>query len=199
MQRIANYAFALFAAEHFCYRPLRLTTPSSSSSHQQKSKRGKVASRPSQQKQLERLQREEEEYLAALKARTSSQSTADTAPSAPADIGNDDDDYASSSVTVPEQITDRMLKRMLLFSGGPVMVGMLLFPLFYYLKKVQGIDLPVWVVYIVQTTIFGGGLLGISYGVISSSWDPSREGSLLGWNEFKANLPLVLDRFRKKE
>ena len=103
------------------------------------------------------------------------------------------------SDTVPEQITDRMLIRIALFSGGPIVFGMLLFPLFYYIKKVQGIDLPVWAVYIVQTGVFGGGLLGISYGIISSSWDPQREGSLLGWNEFQANLPLVLNRFGKKQ
>ena len=99
---------------------------------------------------------------------------------------------------VPEQITNRMLKRILLFSGGPVLLSLVLFPTFYYLKKVQNIDIPVWAVYLVQTGIFGGGLLGISYGIISSSWDPAREGSLSGWNEFQANLPLVLDRFRKK-
>jgi hypothetical protein len=76
---------------------------------------------------------------------------------------------------------------------------MLLFPLFYYIKKVQGIDLPVWAVYIVQTGVFGGALVGISYGIVSASFDPMREGSLLGWNEFQANLPQVLDSFRRKK
>jgi len=102
---------------------------------------------------------------------------------------------ASSSDTVPEVVTNRMLKRIAIFAGSPVVFGMLLFPLFYYIKKVQGIDLPVWAVYIVQTTIFGGGLLGISYGIISTSFDERREGSFLGWNEFKANLPQVLSSF----
>lgn len=92
-----------------------------------------------------------------------------------------------------------MLKRMIMFSIGPVFLGFTLFPLFYYLKKVQDIDIPVWAVYIVQTTIFAGGLLGISYGVLSSSWDQRREGSGLGWDEFKANLPLVLEKYRKKD
>ena len=166
-----------------------------------------MATRPDQLKQLERLAAEEKEYVAALKARqtpASPPSTSAAAPSAPRSLGmtpsaaDDDDDY-SSDVTVPEQITDRMLSRMLIFSGGPVAFGILLFPLFYYLKKVADLDVPVWAVYLVQTTIFGGGLLGISYGVISTSWDPKREGSKLGWNEFQANLPLVLDRFRRKD
>lgn len=35
---------------------------------------------------------------------------------------------------------------------------------------------------------------GITYGALSASWDPTREGSLLGWTEFRANLPLFLSR-----
>lgn len=164
------------------------------------SKRGKVASRPSQQKQIERLQAEEQEYQAAMKAKYASREGNDsTALPAIPPMSQDSsvDSSTSSSATVPEQITDRMLRRMLIFSGAPVMLGLALFPLFYYLKKTQGVDIPVWVVYIVQTLVFGGGLLGISYGILSSSWDQRREGSVLGWNEFQANLPIVLERFKK--
>lgn len=164
----------------------------------QKSKRGKVASRPSQEKQLARLQEEEREYQRLMKERYAS-SSASTTASTTTTTANNNDIEASSDITVPEEITDRMLKRMVLFSGGPIFLAIVLFPLFYYLKKVQDIDVPTWLVYIVQTTAFGGGLLGISYGILSSSWDPRREGSLSGWNEFQANLPLVFDRFKKKE
>ena len=163
------------------------------------SKRGKVASRPSQQKQLEELQRQEREYVAMMKSRERSQETENVLSAATSTSGAGEDAESSADVSIPTQITDRMLRRMILFSIGPVFFGFLLFPAFYYLKKVQGIDIPVWAVYIVQTTIFAGGLLGISYGVVSSSWDPKREGSLLGWNEFQANLPLLLDRFRKTD
>jgi hypothetical protein len=154
----------------------------------------------SREKQLEQLQAEEREYQAAFQAKLAArkQQGVSAAQPTPTTQNDDDNDY-SSDVTVPEQITDRMLRRMLMFSIGPVFLGFTLFPLFYYLKKVQDIDVPVWAVYIVQTIIFGGGLLGISYGIISSSFDQRRDGSLLGWNEFKTNLPLVLDRFRKKD
>lgn len=33
----------------------------------------------------------------------------------------------------------------------------------------------------------------------AASWDPRREGSLLGWTEFQANVPLLLDRFNKED
>jgi hypothetical protein len=157
----------------------------------------------SREKQLAQLQAEEREYQAAFQARLAarqggtSAAQQSTQSSVTPTFQDDDDD--TSDIAVPEQITDRMLRRMLMFSIGPVFLGFTLFPLFYYLKKVQDIDVPVWAVYIVQTIIFGGGLLGISYGIISSSFDQRREGSLLGWNEFKTNLPQVLDRFRKKE
>jgi hypothetical protein len=31
----------------------------------------------------------------------------------------------------------------------------------------------------------GNESAGITYGVVSSSWDPQREGSFLGWTEFQ--------------
>ena len=150
------------------------------------SKRGKVSSRQDPNVQLRNNLKEFEEAVKSAEAAND-----------PSFVDNvvDVDLDASSSDTVPEVVTNRMLKRIAIFAGSPVVFGMLLFPLFYYIKKVQGIDLPVWAVYIVQTTIFGGGLLGISYGIISTSFDERREGSFLGWNEFKANLPQVLSSF----
>lgn len=50
---------------------------------------------------------------------------------------------------------------------------------------VQKIEYPIWVVYVTQAMMFGGGLLGISYGILSTSWDPRREGSALGWTELQ--------------
>ena len=52
-------------------------------------------------------------------------------------------------------------------------------------QVVQKIEYPIWVVYVTQAMMFGGGLLGISYGILSTSWDPRREGSKLGWTELQ--------------
>lgn len=38
---------------------------------------------------------------------------------------------------------------------------------------------------------------GISYGALSASWDPNRAGTLSGWTEFRANLPLLLELTKK--
>ena len=95
-------------------------------------------------------------------------------------------------------VNSRMFRRILAFSGVPIAAGIALFPAFYYLKKVAGVDVPTWVVYFVQSITWGGGLAGISYGILSSSWDPQREGSLLGGAEFRANLGAILERGREK-
>jgi len=36
---------------------------------------------------------------------------------------------------------------------------------------------------------------GITYSVMSSSWDPDREGSFLGWDEFTRNLDNIKEGF----
>lgn len=51
-----------------------------------------------------------------------------------------------STAAVPEVVTDRMLKRVILFMGTPVFGGILLFPLFYYLKARVLLRVVRWVV-----------------------------------------------------
>ena len=41
-------------------------------------------------------------------------------------------------------------------------------------------------------------MAGISYGILSISWDPNREGKMLGGSEFRANLGAILEREREK-
>ena len=48
-----------------------------------------------------------------------------------------DVDLDSSSDTVPEVVTNRMLKRIAIFAGSPVLLGMMLFPLFYYVRSLS--------------------------------------------------------------
>ncbi|KAL2517272.1 Protein PAM68 [Abeliophyllum distichum] len=91
---------------------------------------------------------------------------------------------------IPEIVTNRMINRMGLSVGIPLFIGLLFFPFFYYLKVGLKIDVPTWIPFIVSFIFFGTALLGVSYGIVSSSWDPMREGSLLGWNEAKKNWPV---------
>lgn len=91
---------------------------------------------------------------------------------------------------IPEIVTNRMIKRMGFSVGIPLFIGLMFFPLFYYLKVGLKVDVPSWVPVIVSFVFFGTALLGVSYGIVSSSWDPMREGSALGWIEAQKNWPV---------
>ncbi|KAL3635809.1 hypothetical protein CASFOL_020356 [Castilleja foliolosa] len=91
---------------------------------------------------------------------------------------------------IPEIVTNRMINRIGLSVGIPLFIGLLFFPFFYYLKVGLKIDIPTWVPFIVSFIFFGTALLGVSYGIVSASWDPLREGSLLGWVEARKNWPV---------
>ncbi|EIE18568.1 hypothetical protein COCSUDRAFT_9085, partial [Coccomyxa subellipsoidea C-169] len=94
---------------------------------------------------------------------------------------------STSDEEVPEEISARILRRIIIFSGIPTFTGFLSLPLFYYLKVVQHWDIPTYAVYLASFCTFGVGILGISYGAISSSWSAA-EGSKLGIEQFKQNL-----------
>ncbi|KAJ8617204.1 hypothetical protein MRB53_013390 [Persea americana] len=108
------------------------------------------------------------------------------------DIDDEEEEFRDGQYddTIPEIVTNRMMKRMGFSVGIPLGIGLVFFPFFYYLKVVLKIDVPSWVPVIVSFFFFGSALLGVSYGIVSSSWDPLREGSLLGWNEAQKNWPV---------
>mmetsp|Transcript_4709 Transcript_4709/g.16519 ORF Transcript_4709/g.16519 Transcript_4709/m.16519 type:complete len:169 (-) Transcript_4709:2006-2512(-) len=89
--------------------------------------------------------------------------------------------------SVPDEVVDRALTRMLTFSGIPFGAGLLFFPAFWYLKVVKHVDVPMWVVYAVSSLFVGVSLAGISYGLLSTSGTPSQK-SFLGVDDFKKNV-----------
>ncbi|ESQ55463.1 hypothetical protein EUTSA_v10026226mg [Eutrema salsugineum] len=108
---------------------------------------------------------------------------------------DDDDGDDRERGVIPEIVTNRMISRMGFTVGLPLFIGLLFFPIFYYLKVGLKIDVPSWVPFIVSFVFFGTALAGVSYAIVSSSWDPLREGSLLGWNEAKKNWPVFWQSF----
>jgi len=72
---------------------------------------------------------------------------------------------------VPELVADRMIRRIAVFFGVPVFGGLSIFVgAFFYSKKYDLTLPPVIVAYATQFP-FVIGLLGITYGILSSSWD----------------------------
>ncbi|MBW4657934.1 MAG: PAM68 family protein [Drouetiella hepatica Uher 2000/2452] len=87
---------------------------------------------------------------------------------------------------IPDEVSRRMVWRMALLCGIPSALGMLTF-VGSYLLVINDVDLPTYAVLLVSLGWFGLGVLGLSYGVLSASWDEEVVGSLVGWDEFTTN------------
>lgn len=88
---------------------------------------------------------------------------------------------------VPEVVSKRMARRMAFFCGIPTSLGMLTFVVSYFIVSQHIFKLPTVVVLLTSLGFFGLGVLGLSYGALSASWDEERVGSWFGWSEFRAN------------
>ncbi|WVZ55584.1 hypothetical protein U9M48_006225 [Paspalum notatum var. saurae] len=108
----------------------------------------------------------------------------------------EEEDEDDRDATIPEVVTNRMMRRVGVSVGAPLALGVGFFPVFYYLKKAAKVDVPTWIPFGVSFVFFGAALAGVSYGIVSASWDPAREGSLLGWNEARRNWPVFWDSLR---
>lgn len=92
------------------------------------------------------------------------------------------------AAVIPEKVAQRMGKRMLPFVGVPLLGGMGAFVGFWYMATYR--DMEFQPVLVAGTTIalLAVGLVGITYSMMSASWDPEREGSVLGTDEFSRNI-----------
>jgi len=99
-------------------------------------------------------------------------------------------------MAVPKVVSDRMARRMALLCGVPTALGMATFVLSYIIKSHHWFNLPNVAVLLVSIGFFGLGVLGLSYGVLSASWDEERVGSKLGWGEFRTNWGRMVSAWR---
>lgn len=100
--------------------------------------------------------------------------------------------------SIPEVVSRRMMRRMAVFSGVPTFLGMASFFVSYVLLTRHIVELPNVVVLLVSLGCFGLGVLGLSYGVLSASWQEDEAGSLLGLTEFSINFKRLVQGLRKK-
>lgn len=97
-------------------------------------------------------------------------------------------DTGGEAAVIPEKVAQRMGKRMLPFVGIPLFGAMGAFIGFWYMATYR--DMEFQPVLVAGTTIalLAIGLVGITYSMMSASWDPEREGSVLGTDEFSRNI-----------
>lgn len=94
---------------------------------------------------------------------------------------------ASQSSGIPEVVSKRMAKRMAVFCGIPTLMGIAILPSSYFLITREIVALPNTAVLLASLLCLGLSVLGLTYGVVSASWDESDPGSLMGLQEFQLN------------
>jgi hypothetical protein len=103
---------------------------------------------------------------------------------------------AASLKAIPETVSKRMVRRMALFSGVPTGLGMSSFFIFYLIVSNEWLEIPTGLVFAVSLGLFGLGVLGLSYGIFSTSWDENQAGSWWGWQQFKVNFARTTQAWR---
>jgi hypothetical protein len=104
---------------------------------------------------------------------------------------------APAAAPIPEVVTKRMARRMAFFCGVPTTLGIATFVVSYFIVTKGIYKLPNVAVVLVSMLFFGLGVVGLSYGVLSASWDEEREGGLIGASEFSTNLGRLVGAWKE--
>lgn len=101
------------------------------------------------------------------------------------------------AAVIPEVVAQRMGKRMLPFVGIPLFGGMGAFVGFWYFATYKNVEFQPALVAFSTIAILAVGLLGITYSVMSASWDEDEEGTFLGTEQFSKNLNSIKDGLKR--
>jgi hypothetical protein len=88
---------------------------------------------------------------------------------------------------IPDYVANRMARRVAIATGIPSILGMSTFVASYLVVSKGVLDIPPGVTLVTSGGFFLLGLLGLSYGVLSASWEPGA-GSLLGFEQIGVNI-----------
>jgi len=90
---------------------------------------------------------------------------------------------------IPKYVADRMAKRIFFTAGIPTLLGMSVFVVSYIIVTRKIAEIPPSSTIAISALFFLLGLGGLSYGILSASWDRA-PGSFLGLE----NIPLNIQR-----
>lgn len=105
--------------------------------------------------------------------------------------------FTKEEMAIPQVVNQRMIKRLAVFCGVPTALGITTLVVSYLLASFADIQLAPIAVLLVNMGFFGLGVVGITYGVLSASWDEEEPGTLLGFDEFRTNLGRMVDVWRE--
>ena len=99
-------------------------------------------------------------------------------------------------LALPKVVSNRMARRMAAFAGIPTFLGVSSFFTSYIVVSNGWLKLPPIAVLMVSMGCFGLGVLGITYGILSASWDEGRIGGIWGGKEFQTNWGRMVEAWR---
>jgi hypothetical protein len=88
---------------------------------------------------------------------------------------------------IPPVVANRMARRIAVATGVPTLLGMAVFVASYLLVSRGLLEIPAGITLVSSGVLFLLGLVGLSYGILSSSWEEA-PGSLLGVEQIRLNL-----------
>ena len=96
---------------------------------------------------------------------------------------------------IPKYVANRMARRIAFTTGIPTLSGMGVFIGSYFLISKGIAEISPSLTLVSSALCFLVGLLGLSYGILSASWDLN-PGSLLGIENIKPNIKRMKDAFK---
>ncbi len=96
---------------------------------------------------------------------------------------------------IPKEVANRMARRIAITTGIPTFSGMSVFVISYLLVSRGIYDIPPAITLLTSASCFLVGLFGLSYGILSASWEDS-EGTLLGFENIRPNISKVREAFK---
>jgi hypothetical protein len=94
---------------------------------------------------------------------------------------------SKANLQIPPEVNSRIVRRMALFCGIPTLCGFSTFIVSYIAVINKWFEMPNTLVVLVSMAFLGTGVLGLTYGALSASWEEGRVGSWFGWQEFQQN------------
>jgi len=99
---------------------------------------------------------------------------------------------------IPKYVANRMARRIAFTTGIPTLSGMGVFIGSYFLISKGIAEISPTVTLVSSAICFLLGLLGLSYGILSASWD-FNPGSFLGFENIKPNINRMKDAFKTSQ
>ena len=102
---------------------------------------------------------------------------------------NKDTNPRQISNGIPKYVADRMSRRILITAGIPTILGMSVFVISYIIVTRNIAEIPPSSTIAISALFFLLGLAGLSFGILSASWD-KEPGSFFGIE----NIPMNIER-----